>query len=1080
MWWPKLTPLARNATLSLIHVVIAFLLLTDGVKLPLAPLLTYSFDLGQDIFLLSVLCGLVLTFTSVLVRCSPLCCYRSCTASASSLGLGIFFSLAASFAMTKVIMRPTEGTLFWAQSCVLFAAATLEGFLAAAEVEAVRASALGAAARRFSLPDPSQPPTPSAASGEAAAKGPSKVTMYRLLTLSVPDYVYVSLGFVALVAAAVAGTFVPGLTGRAIDGLAAGRDPGAFHTTLLLLMGTTLLSAVLTGMRGWAFTVAISRLKVRLRDMLLRAILAQDQSFFDATPVGDLISRLASDTTVVGDQVSLNVNVFLRSAISALGSLVFMFALSWRLSLLAFCTIPPTILVASIYGKFVQTLSKRSQTRLATCSTVAEEALGSMSTVRSFGAERKLADAHALVLGDFYLLQYWQANAYLWFVMVTMFLPGAVTVLVLYVGAALVSSGSLSTGDLVSFLLYQITLAGSLASLGDIWSGLNSAVGAAEKIFALIDRQPKVAQSGTRTALLGSSSSASTAVTAGKPPPPLLPLPFHATPAAAAAAGGSLFSGRLELKDVRFAYSSRPEAPVLNGLSLSVAPGEMVALVGPSGGGKSSVVRLILRLYEPQSGQVTLDGVPLGEYSHEWLHMAVGCVSQEPVLFGSRPLWQNIAFALPLPFQEVEGGGMQIFQETSADQFPEFKSVWSSSGTASGSGSSSSSSSSQEESSVYVPLMSGEEQAEAEGSSSSSSAATGTSTIRSILDKDNTNAIIEAAAIRARHSSAYARVDAAAKEGLRQRGIAARSTARSPPPASLNSEPATATAATTSASDGGGSPILTPQRALETLCPGARWGDSAAQAGSGGAAAAASRKGKGKGDNTVAAMRSRLRRMRRVRRWQWVSGEGRAGLSEEDLHTVRTWYGVCLTAEAGEGEGERVRGEARRQQRRVEGGEAEGGSSSSSSSGVAAVAAAAAEGVEAEEEEEGEEEDAGAALDPPPSTPTLAAMRAIIAAAKAANAHDFISQFPDAYETMVGERGVQLSGGQVRQRAAAARHHPPPHTGTHSRFAHTHTHPHAHNTHALTETKGGHCQGHPEVPPPAFIRRSHQRPGCRE
>jgi hypothetical protein len=176
-----------------------------------------------------------------------------------------------------------------------------------------------------------------------------------------------------------------------------------------------------------------------------------------------------------------------------------MFTISWRLTLLAFCVIPPTILVSSVYGKFVQTLSKRSQSRLAACSQVAEEALGSLSTVRSFGAERQLANEHAHVLGDFYMLQKWQADAYAWYAMITMFLPGAVTALVLYVGAALVGAGSLTTGSLVSFLLYQITLAGALASLGDIWSGLNSAVGAADKIFALIDRKPKVSQAGRGT-----------------------------------------------------------------------------------------------------------------------------------------------------------------------------------------------------------------------------------------------------------------------------------------------------------------------------------------------------------------------------------------------------------------------------------------------------------------------------------------------------------------------------------------------------------------------------------------------------
>ena len=751
MQLPKITPLARALLLALLHCGTSFLLFAHGGRdyAALSSASTFAaYSLASDIDLLLASCAsaLLLALTALAARGCPLACYARCTAALASYALGTAFSLLATLALVKVVARPAEDSLFWAQACVLFAGATAEGFLAVGEVEAVHECALGAAARRYSLaaPGAEAAAAPAAAAADAAAaaapaKRPSGVTFSRLLSLSIPDWHYVSLGFVNLVGAAVAGTFIPGLTGQAIDGLA-GPD-GAFHHTLLLLLAATVASAVLTGLRGWCFTVAISRLKVRLRDLLLRSILAQEQAFFDATPVGDLVSRLASDTTVVGDQVSLNVNVFLRSAISALGALVFMFSLSWRLSLLAFCTIPPTILVSSVYGKFVQALSKRSQSRLAACSQTAEEALSAMATVRSFGAERRLADAHALVLGDFYMLQRWQADAYAYYAMITMFLPGAVTALVLYVGAALVQSGALTTGALLSFLLYQITLAGALASLGDIWSGLNSAVGAADKIFALIDRVPKVRQLGRRTVALCNegSSARGSSVQGGKNDAPLA-LPWHLPAAAPAAARAGALRGRLALTNVCFAYPSRPEAPVLRGLTLRVEPGEMVALVGPSGGGKSSVVRLLLRLYEPQSGSVALDGAPLAAYDHEWLHMAIGCVSQEPVLFGSRPLWQNIAFALPLPCQEDAGaaGGMAIVRHTAADAFPVFKSVWGEAEKegAGGAGGADGADGADGSEDVYVPLMGEEERAEGAAPAAAAAAGEGgASTLRTILDR---------------------------------------------------------------------------------------------------------------------------------------------------------------------------------------------------------------------------------------------------------------------------------------------------------------------------------------------------------
>lgn len=123
-----------------------------------------------------------------------------------------------------------------------------------------------------------------------------------------------------------------------------------FNRQVLLLVGASALTAVCTGARSWSFTVALARLRIRLRDRLFRSFLTQDIGFFDSTSTGDLTSRLSADTTAVGDQLSLNVNVFLRALISATGSLVFMVLLSWRLTALTFCTLPPIIIVSQQYG----------------------------------------------------------------------------------------------------------------------------------------------------------------------------------------------------------------------------------------------------------------------------------------------------------------------------------------------------------------------------------------------------------------------------------------------------------------------------------------------------------------------------------------------------------------------------------------------------------------------------------------------------------------------------------------------------------------------------------------------------------
>ena len=409
----------------------------------LAQLRALRWDAQLDLLLTNAACALLTLATSAACRLAPLCCFarapsgalvRAAATGAASLG--------ALFGLVKILAAPAASDDFWGAATLLFLAATVDAFLLdrvvvatrgwALEAAAKKAGVTAAAAARAAAAAAAADPEEEASAAEAAAKAKAgRASLARLLALSRPDVRYIAQGFVFLCVAAVASTVLPHYTGALIDDVIA-EDSVAFSRDMQLLLSFSIIVGIFTGLRGWSFMIAIARLKVRLRDRLFRALVSQEMGFYDGTSTGELTSRLSTDTTSVGDQVSLNVNVFLRSLISAVGALIFMFSLSWKLTLLSFCTVPPIIVVAQVYGRFVQKLSRRAQTSLAECNRIAEEALSSMLTVRAFAGEQLEADLHAQKLADFYENNRSQANAYALYAMVTTFLPSAVTVAVLW------------------------------------------------------------------------------------------------------------------------------------------------------------------------------------------------------------------------------------------------------------------------------------------------------------------------------------------------------------------------------------------------------------------------------------------------------------------------------------------------------------------------------------------------------------------------------------------------------------------------------------------------------------------------
>lgn len=452
-------------------------------------------------------------------------------------------------------------------------------------------------------------PATSAAPGSGGDHGEEKrrATIGALLKLSAPDAPILLLAFTAGAAAALGQALVPYYTGRIIDYASIDPHRKKFERTTIKLLIVALGCALFTGIRGGLFTICMTRLNVRLRKALFASLMRQDPGFFDSTKTGEITSRLAADTSTVSDQISLNLNVMLRSLTQAAMVLAFMFTASWRLTVVTFIMVPIVLAICKVYGGFYRKLSKKVQSELAEANSVAEEALGTMSTVKAHAAEGSTQAAYAEKLERFYMLQRKEAAAYAAYITTNTFLSAAVVAGVLFYGGTLVLGHSMSAGALVSFMLYQQSLSAAFQALGDVFSALSAAVGAADKVIELMHRRPAIPAPGTL-----------------------------APPA---------FTGRIELRNVNFSYPSRPETTVLSNFSLTVEPGEVVALVGPSGGGKSSIVKLVERFYLPTAGGVYIDGKDVGQYDPGWLRRHVALVNQEPVLY-ARSIRRNIIYGL--------------------------------------------------------------------------------------------------------------------------------------------------------------------------------------------------------------------------------------------------------------------------------------------------------------------------------------------------------------------------------------------------------------------------------------------------
>ncbi|XP_054619243.1 antigen peptide transporter 2-like isoform X1 [Dunckerocampus dactyliophorus] len=443
--------------------------------------------------------------------------------------------------------------------------------------------------------------------GDKEKRNKPRVLFMRVVRLYKPDYPVMLPGFLFLTLAVVCQMSVQFYTGKIIDNLRGHDLPSEFFSALLLMGLCSLGSSVGTGCRGGLFTWARSSFTCRVNGKLFEALTKQEVAFFETVKTGEITSRLSQDTSLMGDTACLNVNVLLRSLIKMVATMVLMLQLSWQLTFLVLMEVPVTGVIQNIYNTHEQRLKLAIQDSVAVASDAANEIISGIRTVRSFSAEKHEACHYDNRLLDTHALKTRRDTVRIVYLLVRRLTELATQVLMLWYGRLFIQRGQMSTGDLVSFILYQSDLGDNIRALIYISCNMLNSVAAAAKVFEYLDREPRVS-------------------TEGELAPDQL-------------------QGHVVFRHLNFVYPTRPDVPVLQDFSLELKAGQMTALVGPSGEGKSTCASLLKRWYEPLDGEILLDGEPLGSYDHRFLSKKIALVSQEPVLF-SGTVRRNIAYGL--------------------------------------------------------------------------------------------------------------------------------------------------------------------------------------------------------------------------------------------------------------------------------------------------------------------------------------------------------------------------------------------------------------------------------------------------
>lgn len=430
----------------------------------------------------------------------------------------------------------------------------------------------------------------------------------RLFKYVKPNSGIFAIGLVFLLLSSLASMVFPYFTGQLVD--AAKSDlVEDINKIALILLGVFFLNAVFSFFRIYLFAIVTQKTLAALRQDTYNHLVKLKMAFYSERRVGELTSRISSDISLLQETLTTTIAEFLRQILVITIGIALLTYLSPKLTLLMLALVPVVIIIAIIFGKKIKGLSKEAQDKIADSNVIVEETLQGIATVKAFVNEtfeyvrykKKTDDVIAISLKA----AIWR-GAFASFIIFCLF--GSIVAVIWY-GVILVQSGEIEIGELFSFILYSVFVGASLGGIADLYSQLQKAIGATENLLEILDEEQESAHDAEKENI-------------------------------------AVSSGDIAFENVSFNYPNRTDVVVLNDLSFNVKSGQQVALVGPSGAGKTTITALLLKFYENSGGAIQIDGRSINDYKLKQLRSSMAIVPQDVVLFGGT-IYENILYGNP-------------------------------------------------------------------------------------------------------------------------------------------------------------------------------------------------------------------------------------------------------------------------------------------------------------------------------------------------------------------------------------------------------------------------------------------------